>query len=496
MKKQNLTPEQYERTNKVMLIILTMCYLLYVVVEISNIYKNGINSFAIARCILYLSMTVAITIVVKLLGKKKAAMIVLAVTFLITYTFLLFGNGVGCMALVFPALIGFMIYLNSKLVMIGCVSTLIICTIKNWLVMGNEEAFGYANVAVMGLLIAVFGSYHAINLLIDFSKEDQEAIRQIARHRKEVALVVAESVENLDEDFHQLLDGVVAVNHAMDSAHIAMNEIAGSTESTADAVNRQVDMTEQIQQRLENANTNTAQAREITEQLKTTILEGKKQADDLEEQSNLVDKNTDIISGTVEVLVQKVQKVSGITEAILKISSQTNLLALNASVEAARAGEAGKGFAVVAEQIRTLAEETKVSTEQITTIIEELTKITKETRSGIQESENSIRLQRQKVEAVNESFAKVEAGMQKLRSGVESISQETQEVLDANGMIVESISMLSEASQQVMAGTQTGKEAMDKAFDGLQLFIETVEGTFEKMQKLKVAAGVENEVFN
>ena len=210
----------------------------------------------------------------------------------------------------------------------------------------------------------------------------------------------------------------------------------------------------------------------------------------------LADKNTDIISGTVEVLVQKVQKVSGITEAILKISSQTNLLALNASVEAARAGEAGKGFAVVAEQIRTLAEETKVSTEQITTIIEELTKITKETRSGIQESENSIRLQRQKVEAVNESFAKVEAGMQKLRSGVESISQETQEVLEANGMIVESISMLSEASQQVMAGTQTGKEAMDKAFDGLQLFIETVEGTFEKMQKLKVAAGVENEVFN
>ena len=93
----------------------------------------------------------------------------------------------------------------------------------------------------------------------------------------------------------------------------------------------------------------------------------------------IVDQSTEQISQTIEKLVEHVGKVSGITDAILNISSQTNLLALNASIEAARAGDAGKGFAVVAEEIRQLAEMTKVSTEQITQIMNELTAITKDT---------------------------------------------------------------------------------------------------------------------
>ena len=100
----------------------------------------------------------------------------------------------------------------------------------------------------------------------------------------------------------------------------------------------------------------------------------------------IVDQSTEQISQTIEKLVEHVGKVSGITDAILNISSQTNLLALNASIEAARAGDAGKGFAVVAEEIRQLAEMTKVSTEQITQIMNELTAITKDTQTELKNS--------------------------------------------------------------------------------------------------------------
>lgn len=268
-----------------------------------------------------------------------------------------------------------------------------------------------------------------------------------------------------------------------------MNGIAGSSESTAETVNGQVNMTTHIQEGLEVTNELAFNAKTTTERLKNIIEEGKQLADNLEEQSDTVDHNIEKISGTVEQLVDNVKKVSGITEAILAISSQTNLLALNASIEAARAGEAGRGFAVVADQIRTLAEETKVSTEQITAIIRELTMVTNETQAGIQESVECISEQRKHVDEVHSSFNEVEHGIHELQSGVENMSREVESVLGANREIVDSIALLSAASEEVSAGSQTCKETIDTAFDNLGKFSEKVDGTFEQLKILKETAG-------
>ncbi len=493
MKKQILTPQQYQRTNKIMFLILALCYIIYIGVEISNMYKHGINNMAIVRCVLYFAMLVISGIVVKIIGHRKGAMIFLAVTFLITYAVLVFGNGAGTLVMAFPALIGFMMYLNSPLVLIGCISTLAIYIVKCVMLqnVGDTVSFGFANVATMGHIVAIFGSYWAISHLISLSKEDQEAIRTEAEQRKEVADKVSGIVEKIDTDFHQVLDELHSINETMDSARMSMDEISRSSENTTEAINLQADMTGQIQERLEKTNETTSEAKDITVRLGEIIVNGKQLAVDLKEQSVLVDQNTARISETVDMLVQNVQKVSSITESILNISSQTNLLALNASIEAARAGEAGRGFAVVADQIRTLAEETKVSTEQITAIISELTAVTNETQAGLQESVESINVQRQKVEEVNTSFMEVESGMKELESGVESMSNEVKEVMVANKEIVESISTLSAASEEVLAGTQLSKETIDCTFDSLNDFSKTVESTFGQLQLLKDASANE-----
>ena len=225
--------------------------------------------------------------------------------------------------------------------------------------------------------------------------------------------------------------------------------------------------------------------RNITSNLGTVIETGKQLADDLQVQSDLVDQNISSISGTVEELVANVQKVHSITDSILNISSQTNLLALNASIEAARAGDAGRGFAVVADEIRSLAEETKVSTEQITAIINELTEVTTKTQAGIIMSNNSINEQRQKVNSVSESFNEVETGMQQLQGSVEVISANIESVLTANTQIVDSICLLSAASDEVSASASTCQETISTAFENLGRFSNNVNGTFEQLQILR-----------
>ena len=491
VKRKNLTPLQYQMANKTMAFILLICYIAYIVTEISNVNKGTGAPFWQFRCGVYVVCAISNIIVGKLKGSTKVATLFYAGTFLISYLLLVMNNGVITMVLAFPALIGFMLYLNSILVGAGCIIVFIICALKCAIVKAGGDAvlFDYGNLITVGFVICIYGSYKAITILYEFSEMDRDVIVKEAARRAEVAEKVAGIVEKVAEDFHEVIMGLDDIKASMFTVDGAMNEIADSSESTAHAVNGQAEKTTDIQMRLENTNISAENARNTTDSLKRVVEDGMVNVEDLQHQSDLVDQNVVKISETVEQLVANVQQVSGITDSILNISTQTNLLALNASIEAARAGEAGRGFAVVADEIRKLAEETKVSTEKITAIIEELKAVTNDTQTGIAESVEAIEVQRAKVVEVNTSFEQVKAGMLTLEVEVDNMSMEVEAVLEANGAIVDSIATLSASSDEVSAGTQSCKETINGATVDLGIFSDKVEGTFgELMQLAEVTA--------
>ena len=485
IQRKALTPSQYARANMVLMVIMVLCYVTYVIVEIININKNGFSIATQIRCGLYIVAGIAGCIVYKLKRQEKFCMLFIVICFAVTYPTLVFANGVVVMTLIFPIILGCMIYLNSSLILISIGIVMIVGIIKCLLVANDPELLGYAILILVGFFVCIYGSVRSILMLIAFGNEDRAVIEQEAERREEVASIVSGIVHKMDQDFRGMLENLNTVNEAMGSADSAMNDISDSTESTASAVGTQASSTSHIQQSLEVTNTLATEAREITDQLGMIVVDGKQLADELQRQSDLVDQNVTNISQTIDDLVRNVQQVTGITDSILNISSQTNLLALNASIEAARAGDAGRGFAVVADEIRTLAEETKISTEKITAIINELTEVTTKTQAGIIESSNSINEQRQKVIEVNDSFSKVESGMQQLEESVTVISANIDSVLTANTQIVDSICLLSAASDEVSAGTLTCKETITTAYENLGKFSDNVNGTFEQLQLLR-----------
>ena len=485
IQRKAITPSQYARANKVLMVIMILSYIAYVIVEIINISKHGFSIGVQIRCGLYIASAIAGIIVYRLKREEKFCMLFIAINFAITYPTLVFSNGVVVMTLIFPVILGCMIYLNSSLILISIGIVMATGIIKCIQVSGDSELFGYAILIMVGFFICIYGSVRSILMLIAFGNEDRAVIESEAERREEVAQTVSNIVHKMDSDFRGMLDDLQVVNDAMSSADAAMNDISDSTESTASAVGTQATSTSQIQHNLELTNSLATDARNITETLGHVVLNGKQLADDLQVQSDLVDQNITSISNTVNELVQNVQRVHGITDSILNISSQTNLLALNASIEAARAGDAGRGFAVVADEIRSLAEETKISTEKITAIINELTAVTTKTQAGIIESSDSINEQRKKVLLVNESFTEVETGMEQLQGSVEVMSANIESVLTANMQIVDSICLLSAASDEVSAGTLTCKETITTAFENLGKFSNNVNDTFDQLQILR-----------
>ena len=486
VKRKPLTLEQYKMANGTMAVILAICYIAYIVTELSNQASGAGTPFWQFRCGIFAILGVVDIILSKKKATSKKTMLFYAITFLISYLLLVMNNGIATMALAFPVLIGFMLYMNSLLTGIGCIIVFIICAVKCAIVRagGDEMLFDLGNLITVGFVISIYGSYKAIGILYRFSEMDREVIAKEATHRAEVAEKVSDIVERVANEFVEVITGLDGVKESMSTVDHSMNDIASSSENTAIAVNRQVDRTSDIQNRLEHTSQSAEEARNTTDELKNVISNGVSLADDLQKQSDLVDQNVARISQTVEQLVANVQQVSGITDSILNISSQTNLLALNASIEAARAGDAGKGFAVVAEEIRKLAEETKVSTEKITEIINELRAVTAETQSGIAESAEAIEIQRQKVIDVTNSFSQVGTGMEQLETNVDIMSQEVEAVLIANGEIVDSIATLSAASDEVSAETQSCKDTIDGAYKDIGTFSDMVEGTFVQLQEL------------
>ena len=486
MKRQPLTPDQYRRSNKVLMLVLSVMSVIFIIVELMDAFDGNLGTGNFVRIAAYVANLIAINVGTRMLIERKGGMLLLAYATLVTYTILVFGNDASVMGLVFPILAVFMIYLNAKLVFLGCIGAFIVCLIRTVMFKsaGDIVNFDHANLTIMGLVICLYGSQRAINLIITFVQEDKKIIEEKAAYQAKVTQSVSQIAEQLDDNFQNVVKELKTINESMENAENAIDNIASSSENSAQAVNKQADMTEEIQSRLEKTNRNAEDAKQTTDHLRQTIINGKKLADELENQSMLVDKNTTKISDTVEELVQNVDKVSSITEAILNISDQTNLLALNASIEAARAGEAGKGCAVVADEIRKLAEETRIATEKITDIIDELTSVTQETKEGIYESAESIHVQREKVNQVNASFSEIESGMKTLHTGVDSMTHEIDEVFHANTAIVDSITLLSATSQEVSAESLNSKDTLDNVYSSLQQFSEMIDGTFDQLKEL------------
>lgn len=169
--------------------------------------------------------------------------------------------------------------------------------------------------------------------------------------------------------------------------------------------------------------------------------------------------------GSVSLLGERSQEVTGIVQTIRSIAEQTNLLALNAAIEAARAGEQGRGFAVVADEVRKLAERTTTATEEIAALIGTIQTGIAQAVDTINVSVADVESGRQSAEESGAALDAIHSRIGSVRDAVADIVSAAREINTATGQINDSMASASalaetesaSAREAAAAGTHLGE---------------------------------------
>ena len=227
-----------------------------------------------------------------------------------------------------------------------------------------------------------------------------------------------------------------------DEAGRAIQEIATAIGEVAEGTNIQVQKVELVREAAERAADTARQSAEraheaarTAEDAKSIATDGLVAADEASSAMRGLAESAAGVTGAIETLAAKSERIGGIVDTITGIAEQTNLLALNAAIEAARAGEQGRGFAVVAEEVRKLAEESQAAAGQIAGLIGEIQRETGEV-----------------VDMVADTAARTEGGtvtVERARAAFEAIGTAVEDVSGRANAIAGAITELSGDAEQM-----------------------------------------------
>ena len=273
---------------------------------------------------------------------------------------------------------------------------------------------------------------------------------------------IAEAVKKATEQAVELVDGLKISSEVVKKSVVDISE---STSLTAENIQEQTVMTQNIQQNIETTVQRSEHMVRVAGESDTLNKDNADRMRKLKVHADVLADTNHQVAESMKQLQQNVADVRNITQTIFGISSQTNLLALNASIEAARAGEAGRGFAVVADEIRDLSDRTRRETENIADILDKLTTNADQTAAAVEKTVEVTDVQDDMIKEVAEKVDEMNANVEVLVKDISEIDNMIENLSQANNQIVDNIVQLSATTQEVTAAAENNFENALKAHD-------------------------------
>lgn len=310
-----------------------------------------------------------------------------------------------------------------------------------------------ASIEIQLLVMAIIAVFAALSSrMLDFN--NRQKLKQIEAQNQKTQKMFENSMnisKEMVKDIETASGHISDLDLSIESTRDAMEQVSSGSNDTAAAVQKQLTMTENIQNKINYVTAGTDEISSSVKQTKKAIDLGNKNVDYLVGRVNESVESGKQVSNEIASLNEDMEKMNSVVDIINNITSQTSLLALNASIEAARAGEAGKGFSVVASEISKMANETQDATIKITDMIQEVTGALNRVVDVTGQMIEVIKGQNDATEKTAASFKTISKNTDSILYNSESLSSYVDELSAANKEIVDSISTISAISEEVAA---------------------------------------------
>ena len=472
--------ERMKRVNRVYLIAIILLFGVLIAYQ-SLLVKAGIFPISLAsssRIIMLLALLIdGILFFVNKANKYMRICITVEVG--IAYLFFILNTEGSFLGMAFVGVLGVSVLYYDTLYYMGAMAFCVVIYIAGQLVRVNSgvvsaDANGVCNVI---MTFAVFVMLYIISRLSKtFNDHALGAVEEQSEVQMQIMKVIKKETSSSTEMVNSLYD-------ASQNIAQSMQTISASTEKIVENITEQNCMTQNIQNAIMTTQEYSSEMVSVATISNENIRTNQNMMGTLKEQSEQIAGNNVVVTGAMEQLQDKVDKVASIAKMILKISNETTILALNASVESARAGEAGRGFSVIADQIRELAEETKDFTESITQIVDELNANAETVVNAVGVSLKAADSQNQMISATADAFDELSSNMNVLVNNVQEIGNRIDRLSTSNNQIVDSITQLSALSEEVSASAEQTNHLTE-------MNVNYARQTWESIQKINQSAAI------
>lgn len=374
----------------------------------------------------------------------------------ILYTFVMFTtNNHFTFVYVIPMLIAITVYNDFKYSLPIEVGMVIVNVVQ--LVMFFQKGiYTKADMASVEIQFFVIVLICGIQLYVSIVAEklNQKKLAELkAEHEKteELLMRIMDTSDKMTQQITVSVQKTASLGESMQAMKESMEEVNSGSNDTAEAVQSQLNQTEEIQAMVEQVEKGTENIIDSMNQNKEAIAQGNANVGILVKQAEETVESGKKVTEELSQLDTYMSQMNSILDIINSITSQTSLLALNASIEAARAGDAGRGFAVVASEISQMAQQTKDSTVQISQLIENVSNAIQMVVEVSGSMISMIESQNETTEKTAESFTVIEKNSDNVYGHSNELAAYVTKLADANKKIVDSISTISAISEEVAA---------------------------------------------
>lgn len=416
---------------------------------------------------------------------------IIGITYGVLYLFVIFTtNSLTPFTYAFPMFIVIILYMDVRFNIL----------VSMFAILGNVAyviyhalAIGYASaeipdveirIAAM-LLTSVFMiiTTAAVTKVNDYKmRQIQDKTDETNKLMENVLTSSQEMIANITKITHEMSD----LEESVSKVHDAMGEVSSGSTETAEAVQVQMQRTEQIQTHIGDVKGTASQIEGHIGDTMQKVSVGRDQMDVLAEQVEKSKTANAQVLTKMEELNAYTDQMNTIIETISSIASATGMLALNASIEAARAGDSGRGFAVVANQISDLAKKTQVATSDITSLIQNINTELGQVSDAVDVVTRSNDANVESSNLVKSNFIAISEGTENISKSTDSLLSIIEELSQANGDIVENIQTISAITEEISAHANETFNTCDensRIVDSVRRIVGELDESAKKMQQ-------------